>query len=100
MASEVKQDPAKFAGGQAGDLFLDMLIAPSIITLILLIIFFIFGFTSLLGGPFLFFKVPFFLILSAVFCISYFLGKIYRFIKSVTKNAVDSTIKVKSKTIE
>lgn len=103
MASEAKQDPAKFASGQAGDMFFDLLIMPSIITFSSLAILFILGFTSFpsfLGGPYFFFKLLFFLLLTGVLFVFYFLRKIYKLIKSVTKNVVETTIKVESKTIE
>ncbi len=96
MASEAKANPGKFASGQAGSMFLDLLVIPAIITLVPLGIFFLFGFTSFLGGPYLFFRVLFFLTLSALFFVIYFLLKIYKFIKSVTKKTVEGALKVKS----
>ncbi len=100
MASEAKENPGKFAGGQAGSMFLDLLVTPALITLFCLISFFILGFTSWLGGPYWFFKFLFFLTLAAIVLIFYLLRKIYLLIKSVTKNVVESTIKVESTIIE
>ena len=103
MAKEAKENPSKFASGQAGDLFLDVLILPAIITLLALATFFILGFTSFpsfLGGPYFFFKLLFFLLLAGVLFILYFLRKIYKLIKSITKNVVERTIKVESTIIE
>ncbi len=103
MAKEVKESPSKFASGQAGSMFLDLLIVPALIVLASLIIFFIFGFTSFpsfLGGPYLFFKILFLLTLAAVLFTFYLLRKIYRLIKSVTKNVVESTIEVKSTVVK
>ncbi len=59
MASEAKENPGKFAGGQVGELFVGMLIVPSLIALLLLGSFFILGYTSWLGGPYGFFKFLF-----------------------------------------
>ena len=103
MAKEAKEDPSKFASGQAGDFFLDILIMPAVLVLGSLTVLFILGFTSFpsfLGGPNLFFRILFFLALTAIFFASYFLYKIYKVIKSVTKKVVDKTIKVESKVVE
>ncbi len=100
MASEAKENPGKFAGGQVGSMFLDLLVLPALVVFGSLVIFFIFGFTHFLGGPYWFFKFLFFLTLAAVFLAFYLLRKIYLIIKSVTKNVVESTIKVESTIIE
>ncbi|MBI3305914.1 hypothetical protein HYZ82_02120 [Candidatus Nomurabacteria bacterium] len=103
MAKEAKENPGKFASGQASDFFMDLLFLPAILTLSSLIILFTLGFTdfpSFLGGPYFFFKVLFFLLLTAVIFMAYFLRKIHKLIKSVTKNTMDRTIEVKSKILE
>ncbi|MES3032081.1 MAG: hypothetical protein V4699_02455 [Patescibacteria group bacterium] len=100
MVGEAKENPGKFAGAKMGELFMGMLITPSLVVLSVLAIFFVFGFTTFIGGPYWFFKLLFFLSLSAVICILYFLRKIYLMIKSVAKEVIDSTIKVESKVIK
>jgi len=100
MASEAKENPGKFASGQAGSMFLDLLVIPALTVFASLLFFFVFGFTNFLGGPYWFFKLLFFITLAAVFLLFYLLRKIYLLIKSVTKNVVESTIKVESTIIE
>ena len=100
MAKEATEDPGKFAGSQAGGWFVGMLIAPSLFVLSFLVILFVFGFTTFLGGPYLFFKVLFFLSIFATVFVVLFLIKIYKIIKALTKTAVDNTIKGTSKIIE
>ena len=100
MAKEAKENPGKFAGGQVGELFLGMLIIPSLLAVFFLVSFFILGYTSLLGGPFGFFKVLFIFSVFCILCLGYFLRKIYKMIKVVTKDVVESTIKVESKIVE
>ena len=100
MASEARENPGKFAGGKAGEFFVNMLIMPSLILFVILCSFFILGFTNLLGGPFWFFKFLFVITLILVLLVFYFVRKIYKFIKSLTENVVTSTLKVESKVVE
>ena len=100
MASDAKENPGKFAGGQVGSIFLDMLITPALVALLSLVGFFILGYTSWLGGPYGFFQFLFVISIMALVCLFYFLRKIYLLIKSVTKIVVESTIKVESTIIE
>ena len=100
MASEATDNPGKFTSGQIRELFVSMLIAPLLFVLFLFVIFFILGFTTLLGGPFLFFKFLFWISFIIVLSIFYFLITIYQLIRSLTKGAVESTLKVESKIIE
>ncbi|MCX6720096.1 MAG: hypothetical protein NTV36_03270 [Candidatus Staskawiczbacteria bacterium] len=100
MASEAKDNPGKFAGGKAGEFFVDMLVMPTLILFVVLCSFFILGFTTFLGGPYVFFKVLFILLFLCVVCVLYFLRKIYKFIKSITENVVTSTLKVESTIVE
>jgi len=100
MIREGKEDPGKFAGGQAGDLFMGLLLMPIISAVLLLGGLFILGYTPLLGGPFGFFKFFFWL---SIFCVFFFfmiLRKVYKMIKNTTKSAVNDTIKVESKVVE
>jgi hypothetical protein len=100
MVDEATDNPGKFTGGQIRELFVNMLIAPLLFVLFFLGIFFVFGFTALLGGPFLFFKFLFWISLIIILSVLYFLIKIYRIIKSLTEEVVESTLKVESKIIE
>ncbi|MCX6752467.1 MAG: hypothetical protein NTZ87_03140 [Candidatus Nomurabacteria bacterium] len=100
MANEVRENPGKFAGGKIGEMFLGVLFMPSLISFIIVCGFFILGFTTFLGGPYGFFKFLFVIFFLGILCVVYFIRKIYRFIKSITENAVNDTIKVKSRIVE
>lgn len=97
---DLKENPGKFAGEEAGGFFLGMILGPIFVPLLVLILLFILGFTSLIGGPFGFFKFLFFLLLIPSSIIFWILFKAYKFIKGSAKKAVDDTIKVESKVVE
>lgn len=100
MAREAKENPGKFASEEMGNLFGSILIMPLISALFFLALFFILGYTTLLGGPFGFFKFIF--IMLAIGSIFFFsiLRKIHRALKQTTKNQINETIKVESKVLE
>jgi hypothetical protein len=100
MAKEAKENPGSFAGSQVGEMFMGILIVPALLALFFTALFFVLGYTTLLGGPFGFFKILFIFSVFCILCLSYFLRKIYKMIKVVTKDVVDSTIKVDSKVVE
>lgn len=100
MASEAKENPGKFAGGQVGELFISMFVLPTLFAIAFLSGLFVLGYTTLLGGPYGFFKVIFLLSIFGILCIVYFLIKIYKMIQGVTKKVVDATITVESKVVE
>lgn len=97
---ELKQDPGKFAGGELGGFFMGMFLMPIISAVLLLGGLFIIGFTEVLGGPYGFFKILFFLVLFPVMLFFFMLSRVYKVIKASTKSAVDETIVVSSKVVE
>ena len=100
MAREAKENPGKFAGGKVGEYFVGSLIVPSLVLFLILVIFFVLGFTHLLGGPYWFFQFLFVLSFLSILGLIYILRKIYKFIMSVTNNVVSSVLKVDSKVVE
>lgn len=100
MVRDAKENPGNFASGEIGDLFMGLFIMPIISAVLLLGGLFILGFTEVLGGPYSFFRFFFWLAIFCIFFFFYLLRKMYKLVKSTTKNAVDQTIKVESKVIE
>jgi hypothetical protein len=97
---ELKEDPGKFAGEEAGGLVLGMFIIPFISGILFLGLLFILGFTEILWGPFGFFKFLFFLFLFPSILVFFILLRSYKLIRQSTKKVVDSTLKVESKVVE
>lgn len=100
MIKEGTEDPGKFAGNQVSDLFIGIFVLPIIAATTLLGGLFILGFTSILGGPYSFFRFFFFISIFCVFTFFMILRKMYKMIKKNTKHVVDRTIKVDSKIVE
>lgn len=100
MIREGKENPSNFASNQAGDLFKGIFVMPVISALIFFGIFFVLGYTTLLGGPYGFFKFLFVLTLIGIVFFVLILRKLYRAIKQTTKTVVDKTIIVESKIVE
>lgn len=92
-AREIKENPGSFAGGEAVTVALGFLVVPIIIGLLGIVLFFLLGFTSVIGGPFGFFKILF--IISIVVAIGVFkiIKASFRFIRKSTRRVVDSGIK-------
>ncbi len=89
---ELKEDPGKFAGGQAGEVLMGIVILPIIILVLGLVFLFVLAFTELLGGPYLFFKIMFFIGLFVSVGIASLLYSVASLVKRVTKNAVNKTV--------
>lgn len=89
---ELKDDPGKFAGGQAGELLMGIVILPLIIVILGLALMFILGFTHLLGGPYLLFKIVFFLGLFVSIGLGFVLYGVMSLVRRVTKRAVNKTV--------
>lgn len=100
MVRDARENPGHFAGGEIGDLFMGIFIMPIISAILLLGGLFVLGFTTLLGGPYSFFRFFFWISIFCVFFFFYLLQKMYKLVKNTTKNAVDKTIKVESRVIE
>ena len=89
---ELKEDPGKFAGGQAGELMMGIVMLPIIILVLGLAFLFILAFTKLLGGPYLFFKIIFFIGFFVSLGICHLLYSVTSLVRRVTKRAVNKTV--------
>ncbi len=92
MVKEAKDNPGNFAGGQAIDVILGILILPALIILAGLTLLFFVAFTGFLGGPYLFFKILFFIGLGISIIGGLVLYKVISSLKKTTKNVVNKTI--------
>jgi len=92
MAKDIKENPGKFAGGQASELAIGLLIIPIIIIVLGLALFFILAFTSLLGGPYLLFKILFFIAFFISIGIGFVMYGAISLINRTTRNAVNRTV--------
>ncbi len=90
---EAKENPGGFAGSQLRDLVVGTIILPLIFIILGLAFLFMLAFTNFLGGPYLFFKIIFFVGLLG----SYFIGLV---IYKLTKALSRTTKKVVNKTVE
>ncbi len=90
---EARANPGNFASGQARDVIFGIVIIPAIIVVLGLVFLFMLGFTSFLGGPYILFKIIFFIGL----IVSYILGLVIYKITSVFRN---TTKRVVNKTVE
>lgn len=97
---ELKEDPSKLAGEEAGGFFMGMILGPALIPLLVLIFLFVLGFTGFIGGPYGLFKFLFFLFLIPSIGVFLILFKAYKIIKGGAKKVVDNTLKVESKVVE
>ncbi len=92
-AKEIRQDTGGFVAGEVAETAIGILIIPGIVIVLFLALFFILGFTNLLGGPMGFFKFLFILGLVVSLGIVAILRPIIRLLKRGTKRAVDAGIK-------
>ncbi len=90
---EAKNDPSGFASSNTKEAIWGIFIIPIIILALGLIFLFILSFTHLLGGPYLFFKIIFFI---GLFFSSIFFMIVYKLISKIG----NTTKKVVSKTID
>jgi hypothetical protein len=88
---ELKEDPGKFAGGQASEVLMGILILPLIIVVLGLAFLFILAFTHVLGGPYLFFKIIFFLALFVSAILGIIVYKLTSLFRRNTKKVVNKT---------
>ncbi len=90
---EIKQDAGGFVAGEVAETVIEgLLLIPGLIALGALVLFFILGFTTLLGGPMGFFKFLFILSVVVLLSIIAMLRPIIRLLKRGTKRAVDHTV--------
>jgi uncharacterized membrane protein (DUF373 family) len=100
MVRDANRDPGHLAAGMVGDVFVGMFLLPVVLTVVFLGLFFVLGYTHLLGGPFGFFRFLFVVSIIGGFLFFFILYKLYRVIKNTTKHSVNSSIKVESKIVE
>lgn len=100
MVKEGTENPSEFAGGQASDFIVGLLIAPLVIAIAVLVLLFILSYTTLLGGPFGFAKFFFYVVLFGALAFGSLVWKLSKLTKQMTRSAVDKTISVTAKVIE
>lgn len=88
---ELRNNPGNFAGEQARDVIIGIIIIPAIIIILGLAFLFILAFTSLLGGPYLFFKIIFFLGLFVSAILGFITYKLASMLERNTKKIVNKT---------
>lgn len=91
---EARQNPGGFAGGEVVDVLLGLLWIPIILALAVLVLFFLLGFTTVLGGPFGLFKVLFILAVIIALVLFSIIRPIIRLVRRGTKRAVDTAANV------
>ncbi len=96
MIREGSENPAKFAGGEVRDVVLSVLIIPGLITIAILIFLGIVGYSHFLGGPYLLFKVLFWIVLVTSFVLGWISYVIIRGASRLTKHIVQKVVNQKS----
>ncbi len=96
MIKDAKENPGQFASGEIQDFLLGILVVPILIGVLLLALFFILGFTSVLGGPFMIGKFFFYVFLIGAGTVSFISWKVIKFTKQITKKEVNRTIHVEN----
>lgn len=96
MAEDARKDPKNFAKNTAEDYIKGIIASPVISYLVLMIVFFVFGFTGFLGGPYGLFRFFFVLFLIPAVFLFFFLRKIF----TVWREVKNSGGKVKKEPIE
>lgn len=90
---EAKKNPGNFVGDQVSDIAVGIVIIPALIIFLGLVLFFLLGFTTLLGGQFWFFKILFVLGIGVSIGIVVLIQPIIRRIKKGTAHAVNEGIR-------
>ena len=91
MVKDAKENPGNFAGAQARDVILGIVILPLVIVVLGLVFLFVLAFTKFFGGPYLFFKIIFFIGLFASLGIGFIIYKLTSVLRSTTKKVVNKT---------
>lgn len=89
---EIRSNPSRFASEEARGALIGLLIIPIIIVVLGLGFLFVLGFTNLIGGPYLFFKIIFFIGLFTSFIFGFIIKKLISFALRTTSKVVDSTV--------
>ena len=89
---EIKQNPGNFAGEEARDAIIGILLIPLIIVILGLAFIFALGFTGFLGGPYLFFKIVFVLGLFTSCILGLIIYKLTSALRNTTKKVVNKTV--------
>ena len=93
MVKEARRDPGGFVGGEVAEAAMGLIMIPIVIALAGLILFFILGFTTLLGGPMLFFKILFVIGVFVSLILYMIIRPILRIIRRGAKRAVDAGVR-------
>lgn len=89
---EVNADPGHFASNEARDLLIGILFFPALIVFLGLAFLFTLGFTHFLGGPYLFFKIIFFIGLFISFIFGTIIYKLTSVLRQTTKKVVNKVV--------
>lgn len=92
MIREGTENPAKFAGGEVRDAVLGMLIIPGLVIIGTLVLLGIAGFSHLLGGPYLLFRILFWIGLVVSFVLGWIVYVIVRGMTKLTKHIVQKVV--------
>ncbi len=89
---EIKANPGNFASSQAGDVIIGVLVIPLVIIILGLGLLFAIAFTKVFGGPYLFFKIIFFISLIISWSIGIVIYKVISLLRRTTKRVVNKTV--------
>ncbi len=98
--NKFRQDPKGFLGEEADGFLNSMFILPFIVPSLFIIFFFILGFTSLLSGPYGFFKFVFFITFIPFVIFASIIFRALKTIKRANKKVINETIVVKAEVKE
>ena len=89
---DIKTNPGNFAESQASDVIMGILILPIVIAILGLAFLFALAFTKFLGGPYLFFKIIFFIGLFTSSIIGFIIYKLTLVLSNTTKKVINETV--------
>lgn len=92
MVKDAREDPGRFAGGQAQEAIVGILILPTIVVILGLAFLFALAFTHFLGGPYFFFKIVFFIGLIGSSVLGFVIYKLITTLRRSAKRVVNKTI--------
>lgn len=93
---QFRNNPANFMQDEANGFLNGLVFLPFFVSGLFVILFFILGFTTLLTGPYGFFKFIFFITFIPFILFLYIVLKTLKIIKRMNKNILNETIKVKA----
>lgn len=98
--NDFRKDPKGFAMDETNGFLNGMILMPFLFPSLLVILFFILGYTSLLTGPYGFFKFVFWVTFIPLSIFLYFIINTLKMIKRTNKNVADNVINVKAEVKE